>query len=236
MEKDIVKAIEKEKEYLGYRKQGKEPFHLVDVIKECGFESLSEYFEEKTKYEFEHLQFKAIETSPEKAVSDIMNCIINKKTTILFAETPFTLVWNGINSSFNETYCKEHQIPVFPLYTGGGTIVSTKGDLNIGICVPDRNKIKSYFVLNGLVKIFQKYTNKNVVIDGNDILIDNKKVVGSATYRLNNMFVFIAPVSLTEKTELINNICVKKSSKTPTHIDFMTANELKQEVTQWLLA
>lgn len=44
---DIVKAIEKEKEYLEYRKQGKEPFHLVDAIKECGFESLDEYFEEK---------------------------------------------------------------------------------------------------------------------------------------------------------------------------------------------
>lgn len=234
MERDIVKAIEKEREYLEYRKQDKEPFHLIDVVKECGFESLNEYFEEKTQYEFEHLQFDVIETTPIKAIANVLDCIAKKKTALLFAETPFTLIWNGNNSKFNEEYCILHKIPIFPIQTSGGTIVSTAGDLNIGICIPDRNGVSLTFILNGLANIFRKYTDKDIVVDGNDILVNNKKVLGSSTYKMNNVFVFIAPVSMTEKSELIENICLKKSSKIPTHINFMTADELRQEVSKWL--
>ena len=33
---DIVKAIEKEKNYISYRLQGKEPYHLKDALKDHG--------------------------------------------------------------------------------------------------------------------------------------------------------------------------------------------------------
>ena len=61
---DIVKAIEKEQEYLFYRRNGDEPFHLVDAIKECGFDTLEEYFAAKKEYGFNHLSFAYIEKTP----------------------------------------------------------------------------------------------------------------------------------------------------------------------------
>lgn len=232
--KDIVKAIEKEKEYLEYRKKGQEPYHLADAIKKLGFEDLREYFDAKKEYNFKSLQFEVIETTPLRAITDVINTIKQEKTAVLFAITPFTLIWNGNNSTFNEEYCNRFGFPILPLQTGGGTIVSTRGDLNIGICFPRKMEYTTNYILEGLANIFRKYTNKKVEVDGNDILVDGYKVLGSSVYADNKMFMFITPVSLSEKSELINNICLKKSSKVAGYVDFMDAEILKSEVCEWL--
>ena len=232
--RDIVTAVEKEKEYLSYRMKGGEPFHLVDAVRECGFNSLAEYFEAKKDYEFSNLSFEVIETTPAKAISDVLTAIKEGRTAVLFADTEYTLVWNGNGGDFNESYCTECGIPVYPLQTDGGTIVSTAGDLNIGICIPQSLGIDVQFMLNGLADIFRKYTDKSVEVNGNDVLVGGYKVLGSSTYNANGMFVFITPVSLTEKAELIGRICQKHSAKQPAHIDFMTREELRQEVAEWL--
>ena len=232
--KDIVGAMAKANEYLEYRKKGEEPYHLVDAVKEYGFESLEEYFNAKRDYEFSQLQFEVMDTTPEKAISDVLGCIESKKTALLFAVTDKTLVWNGDGSEFNESYCEECRIPIYPLYTNGGTIVSTPGDLNIGICFPEIKKLGSHYILNRFAEIFEKYTQKDISVQGNDVLVDGVKVLGSSSYRQNGMFVLITPVSLSEKGDLISEICLKHSTKQPGHIDFMDAAILREEVEGWL--
>lgn len=233
---NIEQAIKKEKEYLEHRMRNEEPFHLVDAVRDCGFDTLEDYFKNKRDYEFGHLDFSIIETSSLEAISEVLLTIRSKKTAVLFADTEFTLVWNGTGSVFNKEYCDSHGIPVLPLQTAGGTIVSTSGDLNIGICTPQLQGIDEAFLLNGLANIFRKYTDKNVEVDGNDILVDGYKVLGSSSYRAFGMLMLITPVSMTEKTKFINKICVKKSLKTPSYIDFMTSKELREEVQDWLKA
>jgi hypothetical protein len=232
--KDIVKAMAKEQEYLEYRKKGEEPFHLVDAVKECGFDDLNDYFNEKTRYKLAQLPFEIIETTPARAIADVMDCIDNKKSAVLFAVTPYTLIWNGTNSPFNEIYCEEHKIPIYPLYTGGGTIVSTFGDLNIGICVPRSAGVDSAYFLNGIANILRHFTNQTISVDRNDVLVGGKKILGSSAYTTSDMFVFITPISMSEKNDLIDCICIKKSSKAPSHINFMNANTLREEVEEWL--
>ncbi len=234
--KDIIGAIEKEREYLSFRMKGEEPFHLVDAVREFGFGSLEEYFNAKRDYEFSQIEFEVIETTPEGAIADVLSCIENKKTAVLFAVTDKTLVWNGDGSEFNESYCEECDIPIYPLYTGGGTIVSTPGDLNIGICYPDNKEFNARYILSKFTEIFKKHTDKAVEINGNDVLVDGRKVLGSSVYKQNGMFMFITPVSLSEKEELISEICLKHSTKQPSHIDFMDAATLRGEVEKWLKA
>lgn len=231
---DIIKAIEKEQEYISYRMKGEEPFHLVDAVRECGFESLEEYFDTKNDYQFKSLNFEVIETTPEQAIMDVLKTINSKKTAVLFADTKYTLVWNGDNSEFNENYCSDCNIPIYPLQTGGGTIVSTEGDLNVGICIPNNIGVTAQYLMNGLANIFRKYTNKPVEVKGNDILVDGYKVLGSSTYNINEMFMFITPISLSEKSELVKNICQKHSEKQPSHIDFVSSELLRLEVSEWL--
>ena len=231
---DIIGALNKEREYLSFRAKGEEPYHLVDAIKEYGFESLNEYYKAKRDYEFSQLRFEVIETTPERAIDDVMTTIETKKTAILFAVTDKTLVWNGNQGDYNASYCEECGIPIYPLGANGGTIVSTSGDLNIGICFPKIDKIDLKYILEGFVKIFRKYTYKLVEVDGNDVLVGGIKVLGSSVYERDGQFMLITPVSMSDKTQLICEICKKHSTKQPGHIDFMTAEQLRQEIEIWL--
>lgn len=230
---DIIGAMNKEREYLSFRVKGEEPFHLVDAVKEYGFDSLKNYFEAKKDYEFSKLKFEVVETTPDKAIKDVLDTIAKQKNSILFAVTDKTLVWNGDNGQYDAEYCNECGIPIYPLYTGGGTIVSTAGDLNIGICFPADLTVDENYILNKFAQTFRKYTDKSVKVSGNDILIDNIKVLGSSIYKENGMFMFITPVSLSNKTDLICKICLKHSTKQPGNIDFMNAETLKNEVMSW---
>lgn len=231
---DIIGAMNKEREYLSFRAKGEEPFHLVDAVKEYGFDSLKDYFDAKRDYEFSQLRFEVVETKPERAIADVMATIEAKKTAILFAVTDKTLVWNGNGGQYNAEYCNECGIPIYPLYTGGGTIVSTEGDLNIGISFPTLSNVNAEYILDGFAKIFKKYTSNFVEVSGNDVLVDGAKVLGGAVYQENGMFVFVTPVSMSDKTQLVGEICLKHSTKQPGYIDFMTKDQLRGEVEQWL--
>ncbi len=231
---DIIGAINKEREYLSFRAKGEEPYHLVDAVKEYGFESLKEYFEAKKEYQISQLKFEIVETIPENAIADAMAIMAEKRTVLLYAISNKTLVWNGNNGQLDTEYCDKCDIPIYPYLTGGGTIVNTVGDISLGICVPEDLMLDSNVFLGKFAKILQNYTNKDVVVDGNDILVDNGKVVGAASYNQNNMFMFIASLSLSDKSEIISCICQKHSTKQPGYMDFIDANTLLEEVRKWL--
>ena len=233
---DIVKAIEKEKEYLSYRMKGEEPFHLVDAVKECGFESLNDYFEMKKEYEFRTRTFEVINAdSPQSCVKDIFNVITNKKDAVIFVDINHTIVWTQLNSDCNTEYCITNNIPIIPVGSNGtGTLVSTPNDFGIGICVHNGGKFDLDFLVNEFIKIFCKYTNKEIVNKGNDIMYDGKKICGFTYYQTNDIFMIISPISFSEKTELVSTICTKKQEKPVGYIDFMDRQSLKQEVLEWL--
>lgn len=232
---DIVKAIEKEKEYLQYRMKGEEPFHLVDAVKECGFESLSEYFEEKRNYEFNSMKFNIVETSTLNSIVEVLKAITSQKPTVVMVDIDQTVIFPRKDAEYNKEYCLSNGIPILPVQANGnGTLVSTAGDLGVGICVPKIKGATYEYILDGFINIFRKYTDRNVENEGNDIMIDGKKVCGFAFYETKYVIMAITPISFSDKAELIKNICLKKQQKTPSYIDFMSRETLRQEVSKWL--
>lgn len=234
--RDIIKAIEVEKNYLEHRMKNEEPFHLVDAIKDCGFDTLESYFAEKNKYQFKQFQFAYTEVSQEDIVSEAVRILTNKLVGVWSADSEKTCVFNGFAGmeSFNADYCIENNIPVFPLLANGGTIVHQSGDYSWGVACPDSFHIDARFLLTELKDILQKHTRGIVSVSGNDILVNGKKVCGSTTYNRNGIFLFIAYFSFNDKSELIEKICNKQSNKAPGYIDFITREDFKQEVLQWL--
>lgn len=232
---DIVKAIEKEKEYLEYRKQGKEPFHLVDAVKECGFESLDEYFKTKRKRVFRGLGFKVTETSTLNAIIEAVKAVALGKPAVVMVNIDQTVVFPRSEAEYDKNYCTAHDIPILTVPTAGnGALVSCAGDLGIGICVPKNNEFTPKFIIDEIISIFRKYTDKPVYNEGNDIMYDGKKICGFAFFETSSVLMLISPISLTEKSELISKICKKKQTKIPGYIDFMTRDELRKEVYEWL--
>lgn len=232
---NIVKAIEKEQEYLSYRRKGKEPFHLVDAIKEYGFDSLEEYFSAKRDYQFLRLKFDYAEVDPSEAIAEIFRMIDAHETKVLFVPSTRTFVFSGESKPYDEEYCKEHDIPVYPLYTRGGAIVSTAGDFSVVICMPDSVCCEVDYILEGMKKLMLPFM-PTVEVVGNDLMVDGGKICGSVGYRQNGMFCFAAHFSFKDNSELIEKICgISGSIKTPTVIRGMTVPIFKQELREWLI-
>ena len=232
---DIVRAIEREKEYLAHRMKGEEPFHLVDAVQECGFEGLDEYFEAKKEFQFKSLEFEVIETTPLLAIGTVVKAVATKKPAVVMVDIDQTVVWPRNDAEYNKNYCIEHNIPILAVPTAGnGALVSLAGDLGVGICVPRNIGVTHESVIDGFIQIFRKHTDKPVYNEGNDIMCDGKKICGFAFFQTPDVVMVISPVSLTEKSELISKICMKKQTKIPGYIDFMTRDELRKEVAEWL--
>lgn len=233
---DIVRAIEKEKEYLANRIKNEEPFHLVDAVFECGYETLEDYFKAKMEYEFRRQISGVIELTQPQVLSEVERVLTNKVSGVWFADHDNTCVFNGDTGaeSFDVEYCDKCGIPVYSLGAGGGTIVHQEGDFSFGVSCLKEIGITSEYFLEGSRDILQRYTEKPVIIDGNDILVDGEKVCGSTEYNQNDMFLMLAYFSFNDKTELIGNICNKDTVKIPGYIDFISRSEFKQEVAEWL--
>ena len=232
---DIVKAIEKEEEYTSYRLKNKEPFHLADAIEELGFESLGQYFTEKQLYYLLKEGFDFYEHEPITGVKKCIDLLQLQRPFVLFANSDSTFVFQGDANELNTQYCADHDIVVVPIHTAGGTIVNTPGDFSFCLCSKDSLINEAKFILKQVAKILQKYTEKEVTVKGNDILIDEKKVCGSATYLQNNYFMFVGYFSFSDKTDLISNICTTtKISKNVGYIDFINRETFRQEVAKWL--
>lgn len=233
---DIVKAIELEKTYLAEKLNGKEPFHLVDVIKECGFKSLEEYFEVKKRYEFRQLEFTVKDITQEEVFGELATVFENRTVGLWLCDHPKTCVFGGVQGlkDFNEEYCVQNNITIHPYLSNGGIIVHQNGDFTYGLSCPTSIYNDPGYILDRTRHMLQKHTNKKVAIDGNDILVDGLKVCGSTVYNKNGLFLILVYFSFNDKTELIETICNKKTDKKPGYIDFMTREELRQEVLVWL--
>lgn len=231
---DIIKAIAKENEYLAHRRKGEEPFHLVDAVKECGFESLLDYFKAKTEYAFNKLNFAYIEKTPAECIDYFFRMMDTKETGVVFIDSNETFVFSGESKPYNADFCEANNIPIYPLYTRGGAIVSTEGDFSIGICYPEYVGVDVFFILSKLKSIFEKYMD-SVTVNGNDLLLNGEKICGSIIYHKNGMNCFACHFSFKDNTELIEKICnISGSIKVPTAISGLTVTAFKKKLREWL--
>lgn len=234
---DIINAIKVEEEYIQYRLNNEEPFILIDEIKKCGFDNLNDYFKAKELYLFSTLNFNVIEKPMPYGLDEVFKVLESKSLSAIVVDWEDTLVLCGEDGvkTFNEDYCKENDILVRLIHTGGGTIFGTKGDFSLGISIPSNMFTDTNFILNKMADIIQKYTSETVVVDRNDILINGYKVCGSANYRLNDIIMIVFYFSFSDKLDLISKICTTdKVSKPIGHINSMTREEFKKEVREWL--
>lgn len=230
---DIEKAISIEKEYICKKTNGEKVTPLVSQIEECGFKNLGEYFSEKVKYEFSQLKFEYEECVPQTCLQQVFSTINNRETKFLFMISDHTFVFN-CKDDFNKEYCEQNDIPIYHTQAGGGTIVSTEGDVSFCICIPRSIDIDEHFILKNIASVIDRGSGI-AKVDKNDILLNGEKVLGSTSYRMNEMFAVVAHVSFNDNSELISKICTSsKQKKTPAYIHHMSPEDFKRGVMEWL--
>ena len=131
--------------------------------------------------------------------------------------------------------CKNLGISVVDLNYNGGTIIGSTEDLSIIMVFPESMGMTHEVIIGKIVEIISKYV-PNTSIDGNDILVNGKKVSGSMTRTLMGSFEWAAQITFKDYSEYIEKICHKPSNKIPSHIDnnLLTRDKLEEEILAWL--
>jgi len=211
-----------------------------DQILALGYEDIEDFFKEKTIFEMQkNLKNGKLYTVKMPNLVNILNILVQKKQNgIVSIYTDTTCVCHGQNTQkqLNTDYCEKNNIPIYPYNSFGGNIVATAEDYGMVFLIPSEINMSESFVLEKVARILTKYFN-NVNIEGNDILINNKKVIGSGSLIVNDMFLMLFYFSMEDKGDLIVNICGEPTSgKAPGHIDsqILPLETLKEELLSWL--
>lgn len=131
--------------------------------------------------------------------------------------------------------CESLGVRIVDLYYNGGTIIGSTEDLSIIMVFPESMRMTHEVIIGKIVEIISKYV-PNTSIDGNDILVNGKKVSGSMTRTLMGSFEWAAQISFRDYSEYIEKICHKPQNKIPSYIDnnLLTRDKLEEEILAWL--
>ena len=232
--KDLKGAMQEEKRYMQDRMSGIDTSFL-SRLSEYGYNDLNSYFEDKRLYLFNEWKPDVFPIDVKNITVDLENAIINKKYGIYISQTDGLYAFHG-SDLIDYDLCNELNISVAELRHNGGTIIGGQKDLGIEIIAPAELGIEGSFIMNNIYRIISQYV-KSAKIDGNDILVNGEKVMGSMQRRVGNVFVWAAQISFEDHAEIISQICNKQSVKKPSFIDnsLLTKDKLESEVLKWLL-
>lgn len=124
----------------------------------------------------------------------------------------------GRDGDIDFDYCDEHGIPYFFIDRKGGAIVLFPGSIAVDAIysVPSCNMAMMF--LEDMVQ-FLEMRGINASIEGNDLMVDGKKIVGAVGQPLPTPFDGYSymgfSISINSDAELIDRICTKPMEKVP---------------------
>lgn len=232
--KNLSAAMLEEKSYIDNRLNGIESA-LSDRLATYGYSNLSEYFKDKRDYLFNQWIPEVYPIDVRDITTGLEDAIRNKKYGVYISYTDGLYAFHG-SDEIDYELCEELGVYVAELYHQGGTIIGSERDLGIEIVAPNDIGLDAGFILNKFCEIIGKYVSGEVIIDGNDILINDKKVMGSMRRVVGNVFVWAAQISFYDYKDVISQVCTKASVKEPSYIDssILSRDLLESEVLAWL--
>lgn len=231
--KNLQQAMKEEKLYVADRMNNIDT-SFPDRLKPYGYENLEEYFKEKREYLFKQWKPEVYYVDVRTLTTELENAVQNEQYGIYISTADSLYAFHG-SDDIDYELCEQLGVCVAELYHQGGTIIGDKGDFGIEIVAPKEIGLNTNFILNKFFEIIDKYED-NAVISGNDILINNEKVLGSMCRSVGDVFVWAAQVSFEEHDEIIKQVCQKQSSKKAGRIkhEALTKEVFEKEVLKWL--
>lgn len=231
--KQIQRAIEEEKLYIQDRLNNIDT-SLISRLSQYGYNSLDEYFTEKREHLFGQWNPEVYYVDVNTLTTDLETAVQNEKYGIYISTTNSLYAFHG-SDEIDYELCEKLGVVVAEVFHHGGTIIGGVEDLGIEFVIPQSFGITTKFMLDKFYNIISKYET-NVEVSGNDILVNGEKVLGSMTRHVGNAFVWAAQISFCEHRDIIEQICMKRSTKKPGTIknEKLTKQELLREVFEWL--
>lgn len=239
MMKNIEMAIAAEKKYIELKAvnllEGKT---IYDFLKPYGYDNLEKFRDDKVFHMFKQTCPEVIEITSEEIENSARDIFIRHYQQ----QKPYILYNISLNQntafvplSNNRAYDGFLTIkPGYDCPPERGNILTFNSDLDVVMFIPDEVSEIYKKITKEIADYLKNYTDKEVVIDNNDILVGGKKVYGFANASDHGYSIGMFHISFTDNDDLIKSLC-PESSKMPGHIDFMTAEQLFNHIVSWLL-
>ena len=124
----------------------------------------------------------------------------------------------GNEDDINREFCDKNNIHYRYENRSGGCMVFFPNNIITLDIYPTDNFLRQHKYLNDLVE-YLKRKGINATTDNNDLMIDNKKIIGAVSENLpapyNDWVYFGTAISINSDAELIDKICKKPMKKIP---------------------
>lgn len=234
MNRDLLGAMAEEKLYVADRMSGINS-SLQSRLSAFGYNNLDDYFKEKKDYLFEQWIPEVRRTDISIVSEEVERAIKNDDYGIYIPTVSGLYAFYG-SEELDLELCKNLNVRPVNMGYSGGTIIGSSEDFSIEILMPACIGINCHDIISKFSEIISKKV-QNVTIDGNDILVDGAKVMGSMERHFGHIYVWAAQVSFADHTDYIAQLCQKSSVKRPSKIDanLLSREQLEEEVLTWLL-
>jgi len=173
-------------------------------------------------------------------INSIQHSIDNKETCAYFMDDPKTFAFVPMSWDDQERF-SEYGITGYKLFydtePGRGIIIVSPGDLSFLAMRPyDETKTICGEFEEDMID-FIKSRFPNAQFNGNDIVINNRKIIGTASNIIDGMSLFMFIASFNDNSELISELCNPgHDNKIPSYIDssILSKEEFKNEIISWL--
>lgn len=231
--RDLIGAMKEEKLYIADRMKNINTA-FIERLAPYGYDTLSEYFSEKQNYLFNQWKPEVFPIDVKTITTDLENAIKNKKYGIYISYADGLYAFHG-SDPIDYELCEKLGVCVAELYHNGGTIIGSNKDLGIEIVAPLNVGLDGNYIIKNIHRIISQYID-GATIDGNDILVNGDKVMGSMQRQVGEIFVWAAQISFDDYSDVISQVCNKQSIKKPSYIDsdLLNRDKLESEVLKWL--
>ena len=236
MGKDIALAYQEEIHYY----EDKEKLHsntldILDYINKAGYDNYDVYYSDLQEYLLKLQDFEIVE-EPEINANIPIPYISGNKPAFLYA------INCGVNYAFVPNRINDYNVIIEHGYTpvklgyesSNGPILSSDGDLRIYLLYPMSIDLSYEYFSKKMVAFLKNYFD-DVKFDSNDIMLNDKKIIGGACTTMNNMRIVVFQVNFVDKSSDIEAIC-GPTKKLPGFIDssIISAENFKNEFLTWL--
>lgn len=213
------------------------PFiNIHDYLDAYGYFDLNEFQKDKTKYLLARSNIEIEITTPkESAVKTLDYVRRGREAVVLSIDNPTNFAWHQ-NEDIDYDKFAAAGFEIYETQTPGGTILGSPDDLGIAIFLSNQYEILDFSFFNDLIVEYlrKSLVNHTIVKDSNDILINNKKIIGASAQAFEDKILYVAHVSFHDFSEEAAILCPKQSDKQPGCIPPGVARAaLIEEIKQW---
>ena len=158
---------------------------------------------------------KIIKTTLDEVTNQVFNNISDQSEGIIYHVFNENCAIVGRNGGSSIEQIQKREIRMVQINHEGGTIVASPGDISIGIFTKDY-KGREYRdeIVDKLINRLRE-NGYNASIDGNDVVINDRKVIGYGSRRFGDILYTAMHIAVNTNLEMIKTICTKDMKKIP---------------------